>query len=532
MIGKCPKCGDAVVVGETKYFCRSNDCDFQFGIKILEQPINQVQAAKLLSDRRTDVLDRFISKSGKPFPAYLVMDHVGKITFEFPSQESDADSGNDSENSAKVTECKALLNAATKSIFRSNAFRITGLPVDATGREIAKHVDKLKIMAELGQAHPGNHSAFALKPSPTSDHIREAIQKLKEPELRIIDEFFWFWPVKFGGGATDPAIQALANNDSNTAYKIWNQSEHNATDGLVAKHNLAIMWHIRALDEEIRIINANGVESPDVEQLWRQAFTYWKQLEASDGLVIKVSERVRQIDDARLTTDFAVGMIMSLPDALDKINAELALVHAERGNIGMARLHIQFMQFNIRGDDNVEKMADLVLVSHKSRLQEYIRQAKKIGDDNPGAADAAATNLLRQAKPVLELFALFYSESNHTRADLSDEVANATTDCAVDYQKKTGDDQMFLSLLEQALPYAGSSETRQRINKNIGIAKNNIASKELRPAFENLRRIMEDGSSPMTKLARINDEVIFEPDYYYKAAQLSTAAVKRCSTPV
>ena len=106
MIGTCPKCGDAVVEGENKYFCRSNDCDFQFGKKILEQPINQVQAAKLLSHRRTDVLDGFISKSGKPFPAYLVMDNAGKITFEFPAQEPDADSENDSDNSAEIQNAK------------------------------------------------------------------------------------------------------------------------------------------------------------------------------------------------------------------------------------------------------------------------------------------------------------------------------------------------------------------------------------------------------------------------------------------
>jgi hypothetical protein len=31
----------------------------------------------------------FISKAGKPFPAYLVMDDMGKVTFEFPPREGE-----------------------------------------------------------------------------------------------------------------------------------------------------------------------------------------------------------------------------------------------------------------------------------------------------------------------------------------------------------------------------------------------------------------------------------------------------------
>ena len=51
---------------------------------ILQQPLDRAQAARLLSEKRTDLLPKFISKSGRPFSAFLVMDGLGKITFEFP----------------------------------------------------------------------------------------------------------------------------------------------------------------------------------------------------------------------------------------------------------------------------------------------------------------------------------------------------------------------------------------------------------------------------------------------------------------
>ena len=67
---------------------RRSRCTFKpIGKTILEQPIDAVQAAKILKDKKSDVLEKFISKSGKPFPAFLVMDEKGKITFEFPARE-------------------------------------------------------------------------------------------------------------------------------------------------------------------------------------------------------------------------------------------------------------------------------------------------------------------------------------------------------------------------------------------------------------------------------------------------------------
>jgi DNA topoisomerase-3 len=75
------------------YVCENSQreakrCTFKsIGKTILEQPIDAAQAAKILKDGKSDVLDKFISKSGKPFPAFLVMDKKGKITFEFPERE-------------------------------------------------------------------------------------------------------------------------------------------------------------------------------------------------------------------------------------------------------------------------------------------------------------------------------------------------------------------------------------------------------------------------------------------------------------
>ena len=91
-IGKCPKCGGKIFDTEQGYLCENSQkdskaCKFKIGKEILQQPIDAAQAKKILADGKSDLLDKFISKAGKPFPAYLVMDAKGKITFDFPPRE-------------------------------------------------------------------------------------------------------------------------------------------------------------------------------------------------------------------------------------------------------------------------------------------------------------------------------------------------------------------------------------------------------------------------------------------------------------
>ena len=91
-VGKCPKCGGKVFDTEAGYLCEKSQsatkpCKFKIGKVILEQPIEPAQATKILGTKKSDLLDKFISKAGKPFPAFLVMDAKGKVTFDFPERE-------------------------------------------------------------------------------------------------------------------------------------------------------------------------------------------------------------------------------------------------------------------------------------------------------------------------------------------------------------------------------------------------------------------------------------------------------------
>jgi len=88
-VATCPLCGGRVLETETQYVCEKSQapkkpCKFKAGRTILGQALDRAQLGKMLTDGRTDLLTGFISKGGKPFSAFLVLEEGGKAGFEFP----------------------------------------------------------------------------------------------------------------------------------------------------------------------------------------------------------------------------------------------------------------------------------------------------------------------------------------------------------------------------------------------------------------------------------------------------------------
>ncbi|MDN5836383.1 MAG: DNA topoisomerase III [Nitrosospira sp.] len=92
-LGKCPRCGGAVFDHGMSYVCEKavgpvRACNFRIGKIILTRPIEREQVDKLLHTGKTGLLSKFISRKGRPFSAYLVVEADGKVGFEFEPRET------------------------------------------------------------------------------------------------------------------------------------------------------------------------------------------------------------------------------------------------------------------------------------------------------------------------------------------------------------------------------------------------------------------------------------------------------------
>ncbi|MFZ5805872.1 MAG: DNA topoisomerase III [Verrucomicrobiota bacterium] len=92
-LGKCPKGDGQVVETSLGFACehavqKGGKCNFRVSKKILSKDITRDDVCKLIQDKKTGLIEGFISnKTKKPFKAFLVLKKDGALGFEFlPSE--------------------------------------------------------------------------------------------------------------------------------------------------------------------------------------------------------------------------------------------------------------------------------------------------------------------------------------------------------------------------------------------------------------------------------------------------------------
>ena len=84
---KCPKCGSSIIKGHMGYRCASyvregDGCKFFVG-KIAGVELTPEQFTKLINDKKTDLIQGFLSKKGSVFDASLKLDENSNVVFDF-----------------------------------------------------------------------------------------------------------------------------------------------------------------------------------------------------------------------------------------------------------------------------------------------------------------------------------------------------------------------------------------------------------------------------------------------------------------
>lgn len=438
-----------------------------------------------------------------------------------------------------------LMKAATPDLYRRNAFRLTGLPVTATAREVSRQADKLKMLAEVGGHAAQQLTVLPGAEPPTLDEVREAVQKLKELEARAVDEFFWFWPEDWEKPDQDEAFAALKRNDLDAAFNIWTRREVQTEDesgAVIASHNLAVMFHMRALEwTHVDLQHPLSKEEAVHEvKYWKRAFERWEWLASDDRLWNTFKARIRQIDDAALTTGFARRLRAELPHALDQINASLALAYAEQGRQEETEWHVIFLKSTHAEDDDSDGTIDQVLSPTRARLERHLEVAWKSLKENKAQGLAHAQALLKSVPSWHRILVLMLGEDHEDAKTAGNDIAEAVLSCAIagvnaametastappllPYQpnQKALATKTFIDVLISALTFACDVELRARIKDNIQAASSNQQfDAQVKPLLDALVAIKGAVAKADAKLARIQAEILPKVDSLISARNL------------
>lgn len=391
-------------------------------------------------------------------------------------------SSTDIEEHENESACAALDEAAHPELYRRNAFRVAGVSVEASARDISRHVEKLQLMQKFG-TNGVARSPLAIVPSPDEHDVRAAVHDLNDPERRLIDEFFWFWPLQLGHGRNDTALRLLDAGDAQAAARTWAESEK-GSEAIVSTHNLAILDHCLALDLEAEATKRalTQEERARLERHWEGACRRWGAVIQHEAFWSRLSNRIRALEDPRLTTGLARRIRIALPNALLKVNAALAVGAAERGDMASAKRHVVTMQ-RLEGGVSISSqgIGPATRVALKQALAPLRKRVRSICEDlearvdaEPLQGDRMTRALVEETKPLLTAFDALLGGGDAACDAVHDEVASTALRCQIPYGNKTKNWRASLQLLELIKPVAAGPTLRNRIDENIKTVRENI----------------------------------------------------------
>lgn len=102
-----------------------------------------------------------------------------------------------------------------------NPFRVLGLPVTASSREIAKRVSDLEMFAELGKekTYPNDFPDLG-DINRSMEEIKNAARRIELTEMRVFHSFFWF---RDGDAVDELAFECLTNLELRETDSVWSK---------------------------------------------------------------------------------------------------------------------------------------------------------------------------------------------------------------------------------------------------------------------------------------------------------------------
>ena len=149
------------------------------------------------------------------------------------------------------------------NFINNNPYRILGLPLTASEREIAKQINTLSTYAEMGKKKSLDTDFPFLTPIDRTPHtIEEAKKQIEQSESKLLYSLFWFWK---NNSVDELALEVLKEGNTNKAIGIWEKSvfanKYKLYKPVILYENLiASSTHFNDTDDESHLLKKNGEE--------------------------------------------------------------------------------------------------------------------------------------------------------------------------------------------------------------------------------------------------------------------------------
>ena len=382
-----------------------------------------------------------------------------------------------------IDNSSILKRMCNKKVYMDNVFHILGVGINVTPRKLRRRHEDLDTAHELGGASWDCEFKHLLGNCevPTYQEVDEAFSRIENPEERIVSEFFWFWPVD----DNDSSLDALLLGRKAQAIKVWESGEYAyGKTRLISIHNLAILYHLYAIDAELQALSAGGSIPADFHAkmcgYWDKSFAYWEQLADNDDFWDLFSHRVNEFNDPRLTGSFVRRFRAEFPVAFDNINAYLAADYAKLEAYTDAKRHVEYMLKTMSGLDDVQSTLNVLFEPMEGKVKRLVDNFDAKIKQSPKQGLEFAKALLDDTDEIRRIAVGLLSEGHKIRTGLLSEIAGACNRYQVAYGNETKDWKSCLEALMQLRSFACTPELKKTVESNIAIVKDNLEFKTLR----------------------------------------------------
>jgi hypothetical protein len=343
-------------------------------------------------------------------------------------------------------------------------------------------------MEKLGMQSDEPSGCLALLPMPPAESIRIAIERLADPEQRILEELFWFWPTEAGTAKQDTALLALLQ-DADAGAAIWQQHcddglvrqvrcgdhpavaiwRHHCDDSKdeVAVHNLAVYYHTRALDSELTASSDGSGASPNIEEDWNQAWKYWRLLSEHRPFWDRLKKRIESLDDPRLNIGLSSSIQAGLLGWIGNINSQLAFQACLQSDFLGARRHLQILAASGVDESDQVRLLERAVQPVRYSLKTLCTHVEAAVSTNKAKSDRAITEFLNEARPLLRTLSELLPSGNSIRDGEHDQVASLARGLLVGFANESHNWQVCRKILIECSDLATSTSVCSQVATDL-----------------------------------------------------------------
>lgn len=316
-----------------------------------------------------------------------------------------------------------------------NPFRVLGLPVTASSREVAKRVSDLEIFAELGKKkkYPGDLAEIG-EIDRSLDSIKDAARRIELPEMRVFYSFFWF----HSGDAVDElALECLENFELLEADNVWSKQLEKQTG--IGKASWRINRGVYSvwMADELEDSGTTHFEQALQDIAFACEDLYDESTKSIPGATQVSAQKVRE-----LIADALIGMAVNSRDQVYGPNATQVLGHC--------------LYFH---EKTLEYIAAKLTNPLANAIQDAVNQSKSRRDEGTSIDDLRRKNGLSKVEQFVYALRDSLGETDSSFQAIANSFADEVIACAVNAinQHKAVPTAIVLAEWAAELPAYGQS---------------------------------------------------------------------------